>query len=180
MDETELVARLRAGEPEAQRTLYDAHVDKVYRLAHRMTGDDELARDFTQDAFIRVFEKIDQFRGDASIGTWLYAVATRVILNGMRKVKRFRRREVALDDVGVMASSGRRADPDLKTKLHGAIDALPEKYRMVFVMHDIEGYTHEEIAGALGVQPGTSKAQLSRARARLRQSLAAFAPEWAV
>ncbi len=180
MDERELIERLRAGDAAAQRAFYDAHVDRIYRLAHRMTGDDELAQDFTQDSFIRAFDRIDQFRGDSAIGTWLHAIAARVVLNGMRKIKRFRHREVPLDQVGGVASPSQRAEPDLKVKLHRAIDELPEKYRMVFVMHDIEGYTHQEIAGSLGVQPGTSKAQLSRARARLRESLIEFAPEWAV
>ena len=73
----------------------------------------------------------------------------------------------------------RTAEPDLKRRLHAAIAALPDGYRMVFVMHDVEGYTHEEIAASLGIQPGTSKAQLSRARGKLREALAAFAGEWA-
>lgn len=179
MDETELITRLRAGDPESQRALYDAHVDRIYRLAYRMTGDDELAQEFTQEAFIRAFARLDQFRGESALGTWLFAIATRVVMNGMRKVKRFRSREVALDEVGAVAGTAHHTDPDLKTKLKRAIEGLPEKYRLVFVMHDVEGYTHEEIGRALGLQPGTSKAQLSRARARLRVSLAKFAPEWA-
>jgi RNA polymerase sigma-70 factor (ECF subfamily) len=179
VDETDLIARLRAADPRAQRAFYDAHVDRIYRLAYRLTGDDELARDFTQEAFIRAFSRIEQFRGDAAIGTWLHAIAARVVMNGMRRVNRFRRREVALDEAGATAGPARSAEPDLRQRLHRAIDALPEKYRVVFVMHDVEGYTHEEIGGALGMPPGTSKAQLSRARARLRESLAAFAGEWA-
>jgi RNA polymerase sigma-70 factor (ECF subfamily) len=180
VEETEVIARLRTGDPEAQRGLYDAHVDRVYRLAYRMTGDDDLAQEFTQDTFIRAFDRIDQFRGESAVGTWIYAIAARVVMNGMRKIKRFRHRQVALDEVGSLSGPPPSADPDLRAKLRSAIDALPEKYRMVFVMHDIEGYTHREIAGVLGVQTGTSKAQLSRARARLRDSLAEFAPEWAV
>ena len=78
-----------------------------------------------------------------------------------------------------MQVAPREAEPDLKRKLQAAIDALPDGYRMVFVMHDVEGYTHEEIAAALGIQPGTSKAQLFRARGKLRDALAAFAGEWA-
>ncbi len=78
-----------------------------------------------------------------------------------------------------MSGPGRQAEPDLRERLHQAIDELPDKYRMVFVMHEVEGYTHEEIAAMLGMQPGTSKAQLSRARAKLRESLAEFAGEWA-
>ncbi|NIN11482.1 MAG: sigma-70 family RNA polymerase sigma factor [Gemmatimonadales bacterium] len=179
MDDKELVARVRAGDAQAERALYDQHVDRVYRLAYRMTGDDDLARDFTQETFIRVFDRIDQFRGAAALSTWLRSVAVTVVLNGLRKVKRFRRREVALEAAEPTGGNPHPTQPDLREKLERAIEALPVKYRMVFVMHDVEGYTHEEIGAAMGVQVGTSKAQLSRARARLRESLAEFAGEWA-
>ena len=179
MDEQALIAGVRAGEPQAERALYDQNVERVYRLAYRMAGDEELARDFTQDAFIRAFEKIDQFRGEAALSTWLRSIAVNVILNGLRKVKRLRQREVGLSAASTVGGGASGAEPDLKQKLQGAIDALPDKYRMVFVMHDVEGYTHQEISEALGMQLGTSKAQLSRARAKLRESLAEFAGEWA-
>ena len=178
MDESELISRVRAGEPAAERALYDAHVDRVYRLAFRLAGDDELARDFTQETFIRAFDRIGTFRGESRLSTWLHAIATTVSLNGLRRVKRFRRRETALEAADGVAGSVRSAEPDLKTRLRDAIDALPDKYRTVVVMHDMEGYTHEEIAAALDMEVGTSKAQLSRARAKLRESLADFAGEW--
>ncbi len=179
VDERDVVAQVRAGDAVAERRLYDAHVDRIYRLAYRLAGDDDLAQDLTQETFIRAFERIEGFRGEAAFGTWLYAIATTVILNGLRKVKRFRRREADLDDAAGIGGSSREAEPDLKQKLTKAVDDLPPKYRTVFVMHDVEGYTHEEIGAALGVPPGTSKAQLSRARARLREALAEFAGEWA-
>jgi RNA polymerase sigma-70 factor (ECF subfamily) len=179
VDEQALIAGVRAGEPQAERALYDQHVDRVYGLAYRMAGDEDLARDFTQDAFIRAFEKIEQFRGEAALATWLRSIAVSVVLNGLRKVKRLRQREVGLNAANAVGGGPSRAEPDLKQKLQGAIDALPDKYRMVFVMHDVEGYTHQEISEALGMQLGTSKAQLSRARAKLRDSLAEFAGEWA-
>jgi RNA polymerase sigma-70 factor (ECF subfamily) len=175
--EAELIARVRAGEPAAERELYDAHVDRVYRLAYRFAGDDDLARDFTQDTFIRAFERLHEFRGEARFSTWLHAIAVSVAMNGLRKVKRLRR-EVGLEEGLDVAGTTREAEPDLKQRLAAAIDALPEGYRTVFVMHDVEGYTHEEIGGALGVEVGTSKAQLSRARAKLRGALAEFAGEW--
>jgi len=178
VDESDLIARARAGEPAAERALYDAHVDRVYRLAYRLAGDDDLARDFTQETFIRAFQRLDTFRGDSRLATWLHAITTTVTLNGLRKLKRFRTRETALEAANGVASSRRMAEPDLKTRLRDAIDALPEKYRVVVVMHDVEGYTHEEIATALDVEVGTSKAQLSRARAKLRAALADFAGEW--
>ncbi len=179
VDEAQLISRVRNGDAAAERQLYEAHVDPVYRLAFRLTGEDDLAQDYTQETFIRAFDRIEQFRGDASFATWLRSIATSVIFNGLRKVKRFRQREFELDDGTHVASGVRSVEPDLKERLRHAIDALPEKYRMVFVMHDVEGYTHGEISKALGVKEGTSKAQLSRARSRLRESLSAFAGEWA-
>jgi RNA polymerase sigma-70 factor (ECF subfamily) len=178
VDERELISRVRAGEAAAERALYDAHVDRVYRLTYRLAGDDELARDFTQETFIRAFDRLDTFRGESRLSTWLHAIATTVALNGLRKVKRFRTRETVLEAADSVASTARSAEPDLKTRLRDAIDALPRKYRAVVVMHDVEGYTHEEIAAALGVEVGTSKAQLSRARAKLRAALSDFAGEW--
>ena len=178
MDERQLLERVRAGDPAAERMLYDAHVDRVYRLAYRMTGDADLAQELTQETFIRAFDRLGSFRGESALGTWLYSIATSVVLNGLRKVKRLRERETDLDSALGVGSHRRDAEPDLKKELARAIDALPPRYRLVVVMHDIEGYTHEEIAAATGAEIGTSKAQLSRARAKLRESLAAFAGEW--
>lgn len=178
VDDRDLLERIRTGDRSAERDLYDAHVDRVYRLAFRMTGDPALAQDFTQDAFVRAFERLDTFRGESSLSTWLHAVTASVVLNGLRKVKRFRARETDLEDARVITGDERRLEPDLRERLARAIDGLPEGYRTVFLMHDVEGYTHEEIGRALGVATGTSKAQLSRARSRLRSELADFAEEW--
>lgn len=178
MIEREVIARAASGDPDAQRALYDAHVDRVYRLAWRLAGDDDLARDFTQDAFVRAFQRLGEFRGDSAFGTWLHAITVSVSLNGLRKVKRIRAREAPLEHAESIGGTARRADPDLRQRLHAAIDALPTGYRTVFVMHDVEGFTHEEIAASLGIQPGTSKAQLFRARAKLREALADFAGAW--
>ncbi len=171
----QLVSRCLAGDALAERALYDAHVERVYRLMHRMAGDGDLAADFTQETFIRAFERLEQFRGDSSLATWLHTIAVSVALNGMRKVKRIRGRMDNIDDAPGLAVEPRGFTADLKLKLHAAIDALSEKLRPVFVMHDVEGYTHEEIAGALGIPVGTSKARLFDARAKLRLALAAFA-----
>ena len=179
MTDAKLISDILRGDPRAERTLYDAHVDRIYRLAWRMAGDETLARDFTQDTFIRAFERLADFRGDSSLATWLHSIAVSVILNGLKKVKRIHSRELTGDSLPEVSVSTREAEPDLKVRLRRAIDGLPDGYRTVFVMHDVEGYTHEEIASALGVQPGTSKAQLFRARARLRTELADFAGEWA-
>jgi len=179
VDERRLIARVLDGDPVAERELYNTHVDRVYRLAYRMTGDEDLAQEFTQETFIRAFERLKQFRGEAALSTWLHSIAVSVIYNGMRKVRRLQARHVDLQETVGLGESPVDADPDLRERLAAAIDELPWGYRTVFVMHDIEGFKHEEIAAALGVQTGTSKAQLSRARAKLREALADFAEEWA-
>lgn len=170
--------RVLDGDEAAARQLYDSHVDRVYRLAYRMAGDDDLARDFAQESFIRAFGRLHQFRGDAALSTWLHSITVSVTLNGLRKVKRLSQREVALDPL--LPGPQNRAEPRLRDRLHRAIDELPDIYRSVFVMHDVEGYTHEEIGETLAVATGTSKARLFRARRMLRQELAPFAEEYAV
>ena len=173
----QLVGRCLDGDGAAERALYDAHVERIYRLMHRMAGDGDLAADFTQETFIRAFQRLEQFRGDSSLATWLHTIAVSVALNGMRKVKRLRVRTDTMDSLAELPAAGNHTGltSDLRTRLHAAIDALSAKLRPVFVMHDVEGYTHEEIAGTLGIPVGTSKARLFDARARLRLALAAFA-----
>ena len=175
----EIIAAVLRGDVRAERELYDAHVDRVYRLAWRMAGDETLARDFTQDTFIRAFERLADFRTDSSLATWLHSIAVSVILNGLKKVRRIHGREIGGDELPEVMVAARESEPDLKHRMRAAIEGLPEGYRTVFVMHDVEGFTHEEIGAALGIQSGTSKAQLSRARAKLRVELSDFAGEWA-
>lgn len=180
MNEAELIERAREGDAQAFRRLYDLHVDRVYGLAYRMTGEDDMARDITQEAFFRAYTRLDQFRGDAAFSTWLHTVTTSVALNEIRKVKRHRQRERDIDAVApVAAAPTPRSDPHLRDRVKAAVDALPEIYRTVFLLHDVEGMNHGEIARALEVAEGTSKARLSRARARLRDALSDFAPEYA-
>ncbi len=177
MDDRELIGRVLAGDPSAERALYDAHVGRVFRLAYRMAGDLDRAQDYVQETFIRAFQRLGEFRGESALSTWLCSIAISITLNGLRRTRRSREREISLDDAPPMGRMSREAEPDLKERLAKAIDALPEGYRTVFVMHEVEGYTHEEIAEVLGVQSGTSKAQLFRARAKLREALADFARE---
>lgn len=179
MTENSLIQRVLAGDASAERELYDAYVDRVFRLAYRLAGENDLAQDFVQETFIRVFGRLETFRGESALGTWITSIALSVALNGLRKVKRFRTREAHIDEAAMVTGGKRRSDPDLKIRMREAIDRLPEGYRTVFVMHDMEGYTHEEIGTALGVQTGTSKAQLFRARAKLREALADFVGETA-
>lgn len=171
----ELVHRCLAGDSVAERGLYDAHVERVYRLVYRMAGDADLASDFTQETFIRAFDRLEQFRGDSSLATWLHSIAVSVALNGLRKVQRIRGRTDNIDDTPGLSVQPVGFTADLRARLHSAVDALSEKLRPVFLMHDVEGYTHDEIAGTLGIPIGTSKARLFDARAKLRLALAAFA-----
>ena len=157
----------------AGRELYDAHAPRVYSLAYRLSGDAEKAREVTQDTFIRAFSRLPQFRGDAAFSTWLHRIVVTVVSNARRSEIRFGR-EVALDEAHSIAASAAEAEPDLRECIARAIERLSEAYRTTLIMHDVEGYTHAEIAGILGVPEGTSKSRLSAARAQLRQELAAF------
>ena len=177
--ESQLIQRLKEGDHSAARSLYDLHIDRVFRLCYRFAGEYDLAQDFTQETFVRAFSKIHTFRGESAFGTWVSAIATSVSLNELRRIKRFRTREAPLDDQLMGAGPATRVEPDLRDDLHRAIDALPEGYRTVFLLHDLEGYTHEEIGQILGIKAGTSKSQLFRARNRLREMLAVHAEEWA-
>jgi len=177
VSEPDLIARVVAGDRIAARELYDAHAPRVFRLAFRLTGDAALAREFTQDTFVRAFAQLARFRGDSALSTWLHRITVTVVANAMRKVKRFRDRETDLEDVSLEHHDTAAADPVLRDRLHRAIDELPAIYRTTIIMHDIEGYTHTEIAEVLGVAAGTCKSRLSQARAQLRAALADLAPE---
>ena len=179
MSELELIERAGKGDQSAFRLLYDDNVDRIYRLMYRMAGDQDLAMDFTQEAFVRAYQRLEQFRGDAAFSTWLHSIAVSVALNGLRKVDRHRKRERALEDAAPVAIKGPVSEPGLRERIAGAVDALPDIYRTVFLMHDVEGYNHGEIATSLGVAEGTSKARLSRARAKLRHALGPAMQEYA-
>ena len=169
----------RAGDDRALRGLYDAHVDRVYRLAFRMSGDDEVARDATQAAFIRAFQRLDQFRGEAAFSTWMHTITTSVTLNEIRRHQRHATRERDLNEA--LTEPARRVggvEPDVRDRLHEAVDGLPEIYRVVFLMHDLEGYRHQDIAEMLDVAVGTSKARLHRARMKLREELQEIAEDY--
>ena len=177
-DQRALIERARRGDAAAHRALYDTHVERVYRLTFRLTGIEHLARELTQDTFVRAFAAIGGFRGDAAFSSWLHTIATSVTLNELRRRKREQARNAPLDDAMDIGMSAPPSDPVMREKLMLAVNDLPEGCRTVFMMHDAEGYTHQEIATALGVTEGTSKAQLARARGKLRVALAQFAKEW--
>jgi RNA polymerase sigma-70 factor (ECF subfamily) len=180
-EEQTLITRVLDGDRAAARSLYEAHVHRVHRLVFRLCGDEDLTHDLTQDVFIRAFEQLPRFRGEAALGTWLHRIAVSVTLNALRKVRRLATREQSMDAEGSRAISFADetpvSDPDLRDRLTKAIEALPPAARASVILHDIEGYTHGEIAEMLGIAVGTSKARLFDARVRLRHALADFARE---
>lgn len=174
MEERNLVERARSGDRLAMSRLYEAHARRVYSVVRRLAGDDHLAEDLSQEAWIRAFEKLHLFRGDASFGTWMYRLATNVALNRLRR--RGRRPDVEAE--AELPTSVRAPDDGILTRraLSGALDRLAPGYRQVLVLHDVEGWTHQEIAEELNVTAGTSKSQLHKARARMRDLLSTSAP----
>jgi RNA polymerase sigma-70 factor, ECF subfamily len=173
-DEWTLITRCLEGDRSAARMLYDRHARRVHRLVYRICRDEELALDLTQDVFVRMFDKLAGFRGESAFTTWLHRLAVTTALNSMRKVQKIRDREESLE-LDDRPAPERRVEPDLKARLHAALEALPEGLRLTVLLHDLEGYTHQEIGGMLGVAEGTSKARLFEARNRLRVALADFA-----
>lgn len=179
MTELDLVERAKSGDERAFRALYDTHVDRIYRLSYRMAGEAQLAQDFTQEAFVRAYQRLAQFRGDSAFSTWLHQIAVSVALNGLRSAGRHRQRERPIEEGERVAATTQVSEPGLKQRVEEAVNALPDIYRTVFLMHDLEGYSHGEIAASLGVAEGTSKARLFRARARLRTALGEAMQEYA-
>ena len=179
VDESRLIDQVLSGDMTAARKLYDGHLGAVHRLAMRMTGDPALAQEATQDTFVRVFRGLRGFRRDAALGTWIHRVALSTTLNAMRARKRWNVRRAEIEEADHVTQETRRTEPDLREKLYAAIEALPEIYRSVFVLHELEGHDHERIGVLLGIPSGTSKARLSSARAKLRAALREFEGEWA-
>jgi RNA polymerase sigma-70 factor (ECF subfamily) len=172
--DAQLVHDHLAGDPSALAAMFDRFAPGLFDTAAAMTRDRHDAADLVQDVFVRAFGQLVNFRGDSAFTTWLHRIAVTTALNQMRKVKRIREREEELDDADAHAAPAREADPDLKVRLHAAIDALPEGLRMTVLLHDLEGYTHAEIGTMLGVAEGTSKARLFEARGKLRDALRDF------
>ena len=160
-----------AGDTRAFERLYREHSARVHSLARRMIGPDE-ADDATQEVFVRVWQKLDTFRGDSAFGTWLHRVAVNLILTRARSRKRHGA-WIVDDEEAVEAASIVPVSRWSSMDLEAALARLPHGARQVFVLHDVEGYRHEEIAEMLEMAVGTSKSQLHRARMLLRQHLAA-------
>jgi len=169
VSEAQLIEAARAGDQAAMGTLYATHADRVYSVVRRVVGDDHLAEDVSQDAWIRCFEKLHLFRGDAAFSTWMHRLAVNAAVNRLRSQGRRSKLETAPE----LRLPVQEPDESVlhQRQLSRALDALPEGYRTVLVLHDVEGLTHEEIGERLGIAAGTSKSQLHKARARMRELL---------
>ena len=158
-----------SGDASAFERLYQSHVARVHTLVRRMLDADE-ADDVTQDVFIRAWQKLSTFRGESAFGTWLHRLAVNVVLARRKNVGVERGRFIN-EDEPLEKVTGRSETPELSMDFEEALASLPQGARQVFVLHDVEGYRHEEIARMLGVVPGTSKSQLHHARMALRRHL---------
>ena len=172
------VALAAAGDRQAFERLYRRHAGRVYTLCARMVGDRTRGEELTQDVFVRAWEKLGLFRGESSFSTWLHRLAVNVVLNdrkseGRRKAHFEEEGEEGGMDafVGGGSGTGRASAAGDRMDLEDAIAKLPPGARRVFLLHDVHGYTHEEIAASTGVTTGATKAQLHRARLLLREAL---------
>ena len=168
------VALAAAGDRRAFERLYNAHVNRVFTLCTRMCGSRVRGEELTQDVFVRAWEKLPQFRGDAQFSTWIHRVAVNIVLTDRKNEARNRKRMVEdepergdtpLQKASVTPGYGDRMD------ITAALEGLPPGAKQIFILHDIEGYKHEEIAEMCGITAGGSKAQLHRARLLLREAL---------
>ena len=176
--ETQLITRAQQGDEEAFSALFESHKRRVYSLCLRMTGNTAEAEDLTQEAFLQLFRKISTFRGESAFSTWLHRLAVNVVLMHLRKKGL---QQVSLDELDTSQDEPVKRDyGDDDRRLVGSIDRislaqaisdLPPGYRAVFVLHDIEGYEHNEIAEIMDCSVGNSKSQLHKARMKLREWL---------
>jgi RNA polymerase sigma-70 factor, ECF subfamily len=156
----------------AYEALYRQNSRRVFGLCLRMAGDAHLAEELTQDVFIRAWQRLSTFRGDSAFSSWLHPMAVNIALSERRSRKRRTSRVMATEDPTVFERAPEHKEgPSAGLDLDKALATLPPGARRVFVLHDVEGYKHEEIASLTGVATGTSKAQLHRARRLLREAL---------
>jgi RNA polymerase sigma-70 factor (ECF subfamily) len=178
--ELQLVERCRRGELGAFEELYRAHSGRLFSLAVRMLGNPADAEDLLQEIFLSAHRKLDSYRGEAALGTWLYRLAMNQILDHVRsRAARTGQLTDGLDDASLIADAGghRLADRAIaRIDLERALLELPEGCRAAFVLHDVEGLEHREVSEVLGIAEGTSKSQVHKARLRLRGLLRKAAP----
>lgn len=160
------VALAAAGDGQAFERLYRQHVNRVHSLVRRMVGGDGDADELTQDVFVRAWQRLGSFRGEAAFGTWLHRLTVNLVLNWQKSAGRGRR--LFDDESAIDLAPARRTTPEDRMDIEEALKRLPPGARQVLVLHDVEGFRHEDIARMLGVQTGTTKAQLHRARKLLR------------
>ncbi len=170
--EREDVALAAGGDPRAFERLYRAQVARIHSLVRRMLGSEE-ATEVTQDVFVRAWQKLGTYRGEAAFGTWLHRLAVNVVLSRRAALGTRRDRFIADGEELLDRLPSRPPGHDAGLDFESAIATLPAGARQILVLHDVEGYRHEEIAGLLGVTTGTTKAQLHRARMLMRRQLEA-------
>jgi RNA polymerase sigma-70 factor (ECF subfamily) len=174
---TEVVRRAQDGDEAAFEGIYRECAGRVYALCLRLTGNAAEAEERTQDVFVRAWQRLGTFRGESAFTSWLHRLAVNVVLAERRATQRREQRVQPVEDPGALERPGRSAAGwegggwGEQIDLERAVAALPEGAREVFVLHDIEGYRHDEIAAQAGIAAGTSKAQLFRARRLLREML---------
>jgi len=168
-DEAAWIRQAQRSDARAFEALYRMHVDKVYGLCLRMTGNVSEAEDCAQDAFIQAWNKLGKFRGDSAFATWLHRIAVNTVLGRIRKSKREQDRIQAVSDAATLSFI--KDDAGELRDLSAAVNRLPSGARHVFVLHAVYGYSHDETGTMLGIAEGTSKAQFHRARRLLRQQL---------
>lgn len=166
-----LVARAKEGDGAAFEQLYRGNVGRVYALCRRLCRDEAEAEELTQESFVRAYERLSMFRGESAFSSWLHRLTVNVVLGKWRGQSRYRQRVLPLEDLEGYEPAGPATSEDAAIDLERAISQLPKGARTVFVLYDIEGYQHDEIAEATGLAVGTSKAQLHRARRLLREAL---------
>lgn len=170
-DEHALVEGCRRGERPAMHALYERYRRRVFSLIARIVGAQD-AEELTQDVFLRAFRGLEKFRGEAQLSTWMYRLAVNAALSHATRDQSRARKNLSDDAlVDLPAPAKEEGDPKLRARLSAALAALPAGYRAVLVLHDVEGLQHEEIAEVLGCRVGTSKSQLHKARAKMRELL---------
>ena len=168
----DLVARCQAGDVDAFELLYRQHSARIYTLASRMGGSPEDGEDLLQEIFLQAYRKIGSFKGDASVGTWLYRLALNHCLDFVRSRRaKMNKLTETLDAETSIEPVARRETPIARLDLERAVERLPEGCREAFVLHDVEGFDHKEVAALLGIAEGTSKSQVFKARMKLRALL---------
>ncbi len=167
----DVISRAQSGDERAFERLYRENLGRVYALCLRMTGDRTDAEELTQEAFVRAWRKIGSFRGESAFSTWLHRLTVNLVLTEFRSRSRRNERVSLTDDLAQHDTPARAAAPRERVDLEQAIASLPDGARHVFVLYEIEGYKHDEIASMMGIASGTTKAQLHRARRLLREAL---------